>query len=161
VFSTCGTGANTALTGYNGSTPVFYNSENGPFCFGTVASIQWVATYSGNIEVLICGTSSGVNCEFIVQLVGCSSVGINDKIQQDDYFRLFPNPVSEVLNFLSSSKYTDVQIAITNFQGQLVHSVASDNGVVKIDFKDAPSGLYFYSISSSNQIIQTGKFIKH
>lgn len=159
-FSTCGSSLNTSLTGYNGSNPVFFNDQNGPFCNGTVASVQWVATFNGNLEVKICGSSSGVNCDFSLQLHECNTVEIYENKFVQDEFISFPNPVSKDLTFSTSNKYSDVTITITNFQGELVNTVKVDDSIVKIDFNDKSSGLYFYTIALGNQIIQTGKFIK-
>lgn len=52
-ISTCGTGWNTQLTGYNGNSAVFFNDNNGPFCQSNEASVQWIATFTGSLDVMV------------------------------------------------------------------------------------------------------------
>jgi hypothetical protein len=52
-ISTCGTGWNSQLTGYNGNSAVFFNDNNGPFCQSNEASIQWIATFTGTLDVMV------------------------------------------------------------------------------------------------------------
>lgn len=52
-ISTCGSPWNTQLTGYNGNTVIFFNDNNGPFCQTNEASIQWTATFTGALDVMV------------------------------------------------------------------------------------------------------------
>ena len=52
-ISTCLSSWNTQLTGYDGNTLVFFNDNNGPFCQTNQASIQWTATFTGALDVMV------------------------------------------------------------------------------------------------------------
>ncbi len=53
-ISTCGSTWNTQLTGFNGNSAVFFNDNNGFDCNPSQqASIQWTATFSGTLDVMI------------------------------------------------------------------------------------------------------------
>jgi len=160
LFSTCNGSENTNLTLYNGNTAIAFNDNNGPDCGTSSASIQWTATFTGNVEVVVCGLT-GINFDLSLQLVSCSGVEISENTQSEINLTLFPNPVNDALYFFSQSYIPDLSITITNFQGKLIEIVSkNDINAGQIDFTGKPTGLYFYTITSKNQIIKTGKFIK-
>ncbi|MBS1626109.1 MAG: hypothetical protein JST83_18965, partial [Bacteroidetes bacterium] len=56
VVSTCDGSWDSQITGYNSSntaTSVFYDDDNGPDCTGTTASVDWTASFTGTVNVLV------------------------------------------------------------------------------------------------------------
>lgn len=54
TFSTCNSSFNTQLSGYDlGGNNLFFNDDNGPDCTSDRASVEWLATFTGQIKVLI------------------------------------------------------------------------------------------------------------
>lgn len=54
TFSTCNSSFNTMLTGYdNTGTLLFSNDDNGPDCATNRASVEWLATVTGLVKVLV------------------------------------------------------------------------------------------------------------
>ena len=70
TFSTCGSGFDTQLTGYEGNqtSSVFFNDDNGPECSGMQASVSWTASFDGTLRLLVdymcdsCGSAPSVYC---------------------------------------------------------------------------------------------------
>ena len=59
TISTCGSGMDTQLTGYQGTSPqVFYNDDNGSECSGAEASVNYVPDFSDYMNVQV----SQYNC---------------------------------------------------------------------------------------------------
>lgn len=77
----------------------------------------------------------------------------------NQYFTLFPNPASEVLNLTSKSEMEIQSINIYNMLGQLVLSVPNANGVNNIDVTHLSTGNYFIKVDS-DQGTSNVKFIK-
>lgn len=76
--------------------------------------------------------------------------------------RVFPNPFdSKVSMEISGLQSADNRLIILNSQQQEVmtfHGV--QNGKKDLDFKNMPTGSYFYKITAKGQNIASGKFIK-
>lgn len=69
--------------------------------------------------------------------------------------KVYPNPASDLLNFVDAGSGTSV--VITNVSGQVVATkTLGGNQAVKVS--ELPEGLYIYTIRNSNdEVIQTGK----
>ncbi|GAA4757925.1 MULTISPECIES: DUF7619 domain-containing protein [Flavobacterium] len=76
-----------------------------------------------------------------------------------NYFKLYPNPVHDVLNINSKEDIEISSISIYNTLGQLVLVVPNAQNTKTVNVSNMPSGNYFIKINSSKGSSNT-KFIK-
>ena len=76
-----------------------------------------------------------------------------------NYFNVYPNPVSDVLNITAKANVEVKSINIYNMLGQLVLVIPNAQTVSKVDVSNLTSGNYFVKINSDNGTSST-KFIK-
>lgn len=72
-------------------------------------------------------------------------------------FRLFPNPVKNLLNIKSNVQ--DYDVSIFNLHGQIIYTKKGSSNDLKIDTKKLTSGVYFVLINS-NDNSQSFKIVK-
>jgi len=74
---------------------------------------------------------------------------------------VYPNPANDIIYFnqVESKVSTFSKINIYNINGQLME-VKNYTSFLSVDISDYSSGIYFYSISDDDGIIQNGKFVK-
>lgn len=77
----------------------------------------------------------------------------------NDYFTLYPNPTSGILNITSKQAIELQTISIYNVLGQMVVSVPNAKGVNSVDVSSLSTGNYFIKIVSDKGTSNT-KFIK-
>lgn len=83
-----------------------------------------------------------------------TSAGLNDNKNQNNFFRIYPNPVSDKLNIIFDKSYTNTNIEIQNSVGQTVKSINAVNSYnTLIDLSDFERGLYFIRISNGNNLV--------
>ena len=93
------------------------------------------------------------NCiDFLIPLFTIG-IGENSEIS----FRMFPNPVENVLHLTDLNGATKVEIY--NVVGKLVHSVELFSNEVSINTQEYNSGVYFVTVHS-NRGVQSTKFLK-
>ena len=76
-----------------------------------------------------------------------------------NYFSLYPNPVSEVLNISKRDAIEISSIHIYNVLGQLMMVIPNAKNTANIDVSNLTSGNYFLKINSDKGTSNT-KFIK-
>lgn len=93
------------------------------------------------------------------QFVSASGVGITD--EQEDNFRIYPNPASDYfLVELPDIPYDDYEISILNVLGQQVKSVpVIPAPIVRIITSDLEKGLYFVELKRTKSILSATKLI--
>ncbi|MDX2173382.1 MAG: T9SS type A sorting domain-containing protein [Bacteroidota bacterium] len=149
--------ANLIVTGAN-----TYTWNNGSTSSTQVVSPIVTTTYTVN------GTDANgcSNSAFITQSVSLCT-GINSVAEAlEATLQIFPNPSNEILNVISTSSITDIQIL--NTLGQVVYQSAVTNvipsGVEEqkssIKIQQLSNGIYFVKILSGNKVIITQKIIK-
>ncbi|MBK3517093.1 T9SS type A sorting domain-containing protein [Carboxylicivirga marina] len=82
-----------------------------------------------------------------------SQVGIEDLIKVSDLFRIYPNPVRNILNIQLSDQNKGVSYSIYSIQGQLIQSVNEPAGIneLRIDLpSNAKNGIYFIRIAQGD-----------
>ncbi|RZJ32888.1 MAG: T9SS type A sorting domain-containing protein, partial [Flavobacterium sp.] len=74
-----------------------------------------------------------------------------------DYFRIYPNPVNDVLNI----EYTGVltKVELFNIAGQKLYSASANAGATQIDMSSLPAGIYLVKAASDN-LSQTFKVVR-
>jgi len=77
----------------------------------------------------------------------------------NNYFTIYPNPTSGVLNITSKQNIAMQSISIYNVLGQIVVSVPNTKGVNSVDVSSLSTGNYFIKVVSDKGISNT-KFVK-
>lgn len=77
-----------------------------------------------------------------------------------NYFTLFPNPVNETLNIVTTKEIEVQSIAVYNILGQLVIALPNVKVISKIDVSNLKTGKYFIKIDSDKGS-SSMKFIKN
>ena len=96
-----------------------------------------------------------------VGIVNILPVGIKSKITPNNTFNIFPNPCINIVNFKTNDEQIafPVRLELRNTQGLIVKEILISKKDVQVDISGLSQGIYFYSISSQNKIIQSGKLI--
>ncbi len=77
----------------------------------------------------------------------------------ENSIKLFPNPVSEMLNIENTSNYNVSNVSIYSISGALVKEINSQNSIQTISVSDLQTGLYFVKIQVNDEV-KNFKFIK-
>jgi hypothetical protein len=77
----------------------------------------------------------------------------------ENAIKLFPNPVSEILNIENTSNYNVSNVSIYSINGALVKEINSQNSIQTIPVSDLQTGLYFVKIQLNDEV-KNFKFIK-
>ncbi len=88
--------------------------------------------------------------------------GINE-LQQNNYFRIGPNPASDMLNveFIDESlNYNTCQIEVLNLSGQQMITAPVQDPSLKLNISKLPSGLYILKMSHRSSVMAFSRFIK-
>lgn len=75
-------------------------------------------------------------------------------------FQVFPNPASSIVTIVSPETLVGNSILIYNNLGQLVATKTIDNPIQNLSLENLNSGIYYYTISTSDKVHQ-GKIIKN
>lgn len=76
---------------------------------------------------------------------------------------VYPNPVSDRLNFTLSSDFEDaVKANVFSYSGKLIKttSLQQDDKSYSIDVAELPVGLYLLTVENSNGVVFTARFVK-
>jgi YVTN family beta-propeller protein len=111
--------------------------------------------YSGWIVV----TSNSVNKEdSVVMTVSGSGVGI-EEMSSKNIFRLFPNPATTSITLVSQLQGQAV-VEISDLQGQLIETLATNGNKTNVDISSLPCGMYFIRMKTEQGRMAVDKFIK-
>jgi hypothetical protein len=150
------TGSNMYLTPSISSTKVYYASAR-DITTGCVSAVRYAAT--AEINASLCNSLVDDNDNVSKQTPSASRMNIQDKLL------VYPNPTSgrTIIRF-TSSKDTDVSLALYNSVGQMVFesikaAVTGDNQY-EIEFSDLSTGFYFLNITDGKELLLTTKVVK-
>jgi hypothetical protein len=92
----------------------------------------------------------------------CETPIATKEVQHDVGFKIFPNPVTDILNIQYTNNQSDINldIVITNLSGSLVLKSVLDANDSKIDISSFQNGFYFLSFFDNNRLIATERFVK-
>lgn len=85
--------------------------------------------------------------------------GITKVINQSNSF-IYPNPCSNIINIKTNEGYKNSIITISDITGRQITTKLIENTNTKLDISMFERGIYFYSILSNQQVIESGKFVK-
>ena len=119
-------------------------------------SFSYVVTVVGNYNFdCHASTPHGMDGSFVVTLVAGVSHPANI-----DFSLAYPNPFADriTIEFAQADK-----ICVYNLMGQRLKTIAINNGEtqVGINLSNYPKGIYFYSIESEGNIIETSKIVRN
>jgi hypothetical protein len=81
-----------------------------------------------------------------------------DNILTASPFRVYPNPVSDLLGIYSENELT-FDVRIVDLSGRLVYAAEDNHAAVDIDVSSLEAGVYFVSIFSEATGVETAKII--
>ena len=122
-----------------------------------VTPITWTSTITGPVRFYThtndqCGPSNVSRTRSVI----CGAILANESFSIDN-LKVYPNPVSYILNLSDSKNITDVKIF--NLLGQQVISKIVNNNQTQIDMSELTQGSYFVKVTS-DQGLKTIKVIK-
>lgn len=133
-------------------------------CNGQVTFV-WVAgsyddectfmIYNAANEVIYSGTPAPGAGQFAAYTQDCAHVGINENAVNNQV-RIFPNPVSDVLN-VAAPGYQSFEVI--NFLGQVVYANTLTADQTTVNVSNLSDGIYFIKFKADNKF-ETLKFIK-
>ena len=88
----------------------------------------------------------------------CSAVNVEkeDKL----ILSVFPNPAAELINIeISNALQLNASFQLYNIVGEVVVSKKVTEGLNKVAISNLPNGVYFYSILSNQNILETKKIV--
>lgn len=95
----------------------------------------------------------------LITLVPSGTLGVEDNILANQ-FALYPNPASEILNIKNKKGLAIKSINISNVLGKIVYSNNNAINLNSIDVSSFSSGLYVFSINTSESA-EVMKFFKN
>ena len=90
-------------------------------------------------------------------LIECSTASIN-KNNNIENFRVYPNPVKDVIHINVESKFIGTRFTITTISGQKVSEGKIEKGELVVNIQDLSKGIYFMQLGENIQ--QSFKIIK-
>jgi hypothetical protein len=89
-------------------------------------------------------------------------VGVKEKDKMPDgNFRVYPNPVSDLLYVSSDKQQNDAFLLIYNTNRKLVTQLYLNQYISVLRVSSFPKGIYRYIIMTEMKELQSGIFIKH
>ncbi len=121
--------------------PQFYFSTSG------IASLRYYVLDNSNSSI-IDSVDININC----------TVGLEDN--QSNNIVEYPNPVNDILNIdIINNVSNEMDFVLYRITGQEVFKSNLLQGVNKLNLESISSGVYFYTITSLNEVIKTKKLI--
>jgi len=83
----------------------------------------------------------------------------NQIFENSQYFRVYPNPVKDLLHLYSANLHNADSMTIYNLQGQLIQIIINPNVDLSINVSELKAGIYFLTVKSETNSSSV-KFIK-
>ena len=104
------------------------------------------------------GAADGISVDSYVAELNAFTLSANDFNLKKSRFKLYPNPVGKTLNIETKSKYLRFEI-YTITGKKIMESTLNESKA--IDVSGLKAGIYFITVSSSDSLQNTIKFIKN
>ena len=143
-------------TGNDWTAPQSTNVTNGD---STIMKPQFYFSTSGqaSLRYYVINNLSSSIIDSVDVNINCT-VGISDN--QSDNISEYPNPVRDVLNInIPNTVSSEMDFVLYRITGQEVYKSALIQGENRINLEKLSAGIYFYTISSSIDVIKTKKLI--
>jgi hypothetical protein len=161
TFTVLATGTDLTYQWRKGTT----NLVNGGSISGATSSVLTIdpvtlADYGTDYNVVVDGaaatSATSVNATLAPCVLGLESFDRNN-VEVVIYPNPFSNSVTVILNAEIQSNQT--QFSLYNILGEVVFTTTLINSTTLIGTEYLEPGVYFYSITSDNEVVQTGKLI--
>ena len=86
-------------------------------------------------------------------------MAVDEQTTKGPALKLFPNPVSSVLNIETTGKSAHDQLSVMNLSGRVVLTCSTTGTKTQLDISSLPGGVYFVRLIN-NKTVETGKFVK-
>lgn len=137
-----------------------YSIFNGTIvCNNGAVSINTGAIING--RALTTTGNMSTNANFVTMPPGCFWLGVETAAVTPESATVYPNPFSSVLTIAITNETLvgNSQVHIYNVLGEELLNVAIQNSITAIPTSSLPAGVYFYSLTSDNKVIQSGRLI--
>jgi hypothetical protein len=98
---------------------------------------------------------------FILDDLSTEQTNSIEENQMAPLFTVSPNPAAEFIRLHASKGNQIHTFELTNACGQVLRTIQNPSTTDNIDISSFESGVYFYRIFMTDQLIQTGKFVKN
>ncbi len=139
------------VNGFNRNTAYISHYTNGAWDMSTATA----ATTTTNGMFKISRSNITSLSPFAVMDEKAVTTSVND-IPVANNFNIYPNPVSDMATFVSSS---DAQVIISDLSGRVLKTLSVHAGENKVPLAILPSGLYAVQVTG-NDYTYTGKLVK-
>ena len=139
--------ANVPITYTSTDTPAFYNLTFSTFYESTIGSHQ--ASYNTRLFV----------DDVIFNGAPASTINIEN---DNESIKIYPNPVSDVLTFISQKQFQSIVIKITDLAGKIIlnQQASTIDGEMKMDVSRLSHGMYLLQLESNGVAKSISKFIR-
>lgn len=103
---------------------------------------------------------SAVSYATIEVIVTANSVGLDEKMNVQSGYVIFPNPSSKIFNISSSNQEIIREIRVFNLNGQLLQLSNPQKNKTSL-LIDEPNGIYFLEIENENGEVHQEKVLKY
>ncbi|MBK9192368.1 MAG: T9SS type A sorting domain-containing protein [Crocinitomicaceae bacterium] len=148
-----------------------FNCTGNPWVRPTTISLADGATTTFQPKLNTGGVTGGAHFRYYVtdgsgiyidsvDVVFNTTVGINENVKIS--YNAYPNPAGDIFNIqlkVSANTGNNYQVKIFNLMGELVSQENLVVGLNVISTEEMTNGIYFYSIVSNSNIIETRKLI--
>jgi hypothetical protein len=131
--------------------------------------LDWTSINSGltniNIQTLDISPegylfSTSVFPSKVFRSIGSVYTGLNNTLEKDENFQIFPNPVRNELNIIAPPSIDNLFFEMINLEGHPVMQMDLIGKNSLINIEELKSGLYLYFFRKDGKILQQGKMIK-
>jgi hypothetical protein len=121
-----------------------------------------VTDTASNYNVVITGTCSPSGISSNASLVLCNMTGLAslNETNAPELAAFYPNPFTNSLYMaINDASYNNCELTLYNVLGAEVINIPILKKTTAIETNNLPSGIYFYRISDSKKVVQSGKLI--
>ncbi len=86
-------------------------------------------------------------------------VGTKEELKSENYFSVYPNPITDVLNIVFTSEHQASTAVLQNSAGQVLLSQSLNSINNQLDMSKLPKGVYFLTVSNEHNSY-TRKLVK-
>lgn len=96
----------------------------------------------------------------VFRSTGSVYTDVNNNLEKDKNYQIFPNPVNNELNIITPPSVDNLFFELINLEGHLVMQMDLRGKKNQINTEELKTGLYLYLFRKNGKILQQGKMIK-